>query len=72
LQYVDSIDISKRGKHDSIRHIYNEASSVDLKVYDDLLKLRLNHWPDIDEDLSTEGLLRGAPAPISQAKRNEV
>jgi len=24
------------------------------------------HWPDIDEDLSTEGLLRGAPAPKSQ------
>jgi hypothetical protein len=31
--------------------------------------LRLNvfrfygiHWPDVDEDLSTEGLLRGAPA----------
>jgi hypothetical protein len=21
------------------------------------------HWPDIDEDLSTEALLRGAPAP---------
>jgi hypothetical protein len=21
------------------------------------------HWPDIDEDLSTGGLLRGAPAP---------
>jgi len=21
------------------------------------------HWPAIDEDLSTEGLLRGAPAP---------
>lgn len=21
------------------------------------------HWPDIEEDLSTEGLLRGAPAP---------
>lgn len=21
------------------------------------------HWPDLDEDLSTEGLLRGAPAP---------
>lgn len=21
------------------------------------------HWPDIDEDLSTEGLLRGIPAP---------
>jgi Protein of unknown function (DUF2442) len=23
------------------------------------------HWPDIDEDLSTAGLLRGAPAPRS-------
>lgn len=21
------------------------------------------HWPDVDEDLSTEGLLRGRPAP---------
>lgn len=21
------------------------------------------HWPDLDEDLSTDGLLRGAPAP---------
>jgi len=21
------------------------------------------HWPDIDEDLSTQGLLEGAPAP---------
>ena len=25
------------------------------------------HWTDIDEDLSTEGLLRGAPAPKSQS-----
>lgn len=25
------------------------------------------HWPDIDEDLSTEGLLRGAPAPGTSA-----
>jgi Protein of unknown function (DUF2442) len=24
------------------------------------------HWPEIDEDLSTEGLLRGAPAPGAQ------
>lgn len=23
------------------------------------------HWPDIEEDLSTEGLLRGAPAPAT-------
>lgn len=27
------------------------------------------HWPDIDEDLSAEGLLRGAPAP-RQARGN--
>jgi hypothetical protein len=25
------------------------------------------HWPDIDEDLSTEGLLRGAPTPRPKA-----
>jgi len=24
------------------------------------------HWPDLDEDLSVEGLLRGAPAPAGQ------
>jgi len=24
------------------------------------------HWPDIDEDLSAEGLFRGAPAPQPQ------
>ena len=33
------------------------------------------HWPDIDEDLSTEGLLRGAPAPpktISKAAGAEL
>lgn len=28
------------------------------------------HWPDIDEDLSTEGLLRGAPAP--SAKKSPI
>ncbi len=26
------------------------------------------HWPDIDEDLGTEGLLRGAPAPRQSLK----
>lgn len=26
------------------------------------------HWPDVDEDLSTEGLLRGAPAPRQAVK----
>ncbi len=25
------------------------------------------HWPDIDEDISSEGLLRGAPAPGAPA-----
>lgn len=25
------------------------------------------HWPDVDEDISTEGLLRGAPAPKAAA-----
>jgi hypothetical protein len=27
------------------------------------------HWPDIDEDLSTEGLLRGAPAPLPRTAK---
>ena len=27
------------------------------------------HWPDLDEDLSTEGLLRGAPGSDSQSGR---
>ncbi len=26
------------------------------------------YWPDLDEDLNTEGLLRGAPAPRHSAK----
>lgn len=26
------------------------------------------HWPEIDEDLSTEGLLRGAPAPRAKSE----
>jgi hypothetical protein len=26
------------------------------------------HWPDMDEDLSTEGLLRGAPSPELRAR----
>ena len=27
------------------------------------------YWPDVDEDLSTAGLLRGAPAPRSQVRK---
>ncbi len=30
------------------------------------------HWPDVDEDLSTEGLLRGAPAPRRSAQTGPV
>lgn len=26
------------------------------------------HWSDVDEDLSTQGLLQGTPAPIGMAK----
>ncbi|HEY0111827.1 MAG TPA: DUF2442 domain-containing protein [Allosphingosinicella sp.] len=29
------------------------------------------HWPDLDEDLSSEGLLRGAPAPGAIGERRE-
>ncbi len=28
------------------------------------------HWPDLDEDLSSEGLLRGAPAPTYQKSKH--
>jgi len=28
------------------------------------------HWPEIDEDISTEGLLRGAPAPRNSVKKS--
>ena len=30
------------------------------------------HWPDIDEDLSTEGLLRGAPSPEYRPARSAM
>jgi len=30
------------------------------------------HWPEIDEDLSTESLLRGAPAPKAYSQRSTV
>jgi hypothetical protein len=30
------------------------------------------HWPDVDEDLSTEGLLRGAPAPRGSAPTSQT
>jgi hypothetical protein len=26
------------------------------------------HWPDVDEDLSTQGLLQGSPAPRGTAR----
>lgn len=30
------------------------------------------HWPDLDEDLNTEGLLRGAPAPRVAPRRKSI
>jgi Protein of unknown function (DUF2442) len=30
------------------------------------------HWPDLDEDLSIEGLLRGAPAPRAGPRHGKV
>jgi hypothetical protein len=30
------------------------------------------HWPDIDEDLSTQGLLAGAPAPRRAAAKSKT
>lgn len=30
------------------------------------------HWPEIDEDLNTEGLLRGAPAPRRPAVAGQI
>ena len=30
------------------------------------------HWPDLDEDLSTEGILRGAPTVIPPYTRETV
>lgn len=29
------------------------------------------HWPELDEDLSTEGLLRGAPSPAVRTDRKK-
>src|SRR5262249_37282706 len=29
------------------------------------------YWPELDEDLSTEGLLRGAPAPQAETARKK-
>jgi hypothetical protein len=29
------------------------------------------HWPEVDEDLSTEGLLRGAPDPRSAQPKTQ-
>jgi hypothetical protein len=61
----------------SVRLMDGRTISIPLAWYPRLLNAtpeqRLNwqiagggyglHWPDIDEDLSTEGLLRSAPAP---------
>ena len=40
-----------------------EASSDQLSHWELLGNGEGIHWPDVDEDLSIEGLLRGTPAP---------
>ncbi|MEP7270630.1 MAG: DUF2442 domain-containing protein [Acidobacteriota bacterium] len=61
----------------SVRLVDGRTISVPLAWYPRLLNATVEqrqnwriigggygiHWEDVDEDLSTEGLLRGAPAP---------
>ncbi len=70
----------------SVRLMDGRAISVPLAWYPRLLKAspkqRQNwriagagygiHWPDLDEDLSTEGLLRGAPAPADTPAKSRA
>ena len=44
---------------------FTQADTADIRVRDVTITGGgfSVHWPEIDEDLSTEGLLRGAPAP---------
>jgi hypothetical protein len=72
---VSDVEVSSETLSVSLRD--GRTISVPLAWYPRLLKAtpreRANwqiagggygiHWPDIDEDLNTEGLLRGAPAP---------
>ena len=44
-----------------------DASPVQLSHWELLGNGEGIHWPDVDEDLSVEGLLRGTPAPGYQA-----
>jgi len=30
------------------------------------------HWPDIDEDISAEGMLYGIPAPVPAKRKNKA
>lgn len=79
---VEGVRFSKKDLFVSLRD--GETISVPLAWYPRLLnataKQRQNwqiagggygiHWPDIDEDLNTEGLLRGAPAPRIASKKS--
>ena len=48
----------------SLRTEHPSVQAVATKTRESvLLTLYGIHWPDVDEDLSTEALLRGAPAP---------
>ena len=55
----------KSGKRVRDVRVTEDAISVDL--FDGRTGYGI-HWPDVDEDLTTQGLLQGAPAPRGKAK----
>jgi hypothetical protein len=47
-----------------------EAAAADREVWESSAAGYGIHWPRLDEDLSTEGLLRGIPAPRPKDKKS--
>lgn len=54
VSFAVETTLSSRGRVDLMRNAKSRGYGI--------------HWPDIDEDLSTEGLLRGAPATSEPAR----
>ena len=69
-QAEDSAPQANKATHKRSKILLFMCASISKAVYD-LSPGRGRsvgiHWPDLDEDLSTEGLLRGAPAPHHSA-----
>jgi hypothetical protein len=64
--HVDRDDLSAKFWIDPVRLL--DATSAQRKNWKIAGGGYGLHWPDLDEDLSTEGLLRGAPAPKAPTK----